>query len=65
MLEIIQPWQTKVLVLAIHETIQLRHTELLVLDNNAWNHSTKANESMSVSNPWKYTTEANRTISVR
>ena len=36
MLEIIQPRQTKVLVLAIHETIQLRQTELLVLDSNAW-----------------------------
>ena len=34
MLEIIQPRQTKVLVLAIHETIQLRQTELLVLDSN-------------------------------
>ena len=46
--ETIQPRQTKVWVLAIHENIQLRQTELLVLDSNAWNHSTEANESISV-----------------
>ena len=40
--EIIQPRQTKVLVLAINETIQLRQTELLVLDS----------QSMKLCNNW-------------